>query len=194
MALKNSATQWGSLAKWLHWSIAILIIAALVCAIWADQLDPDIESHRPIWLWLILRLHKPIGFTALVLIVIRVAWTLANIRPALPASMTRHEILASKAVHVALYALMLIVPITGWFMSQYADSTINYFGLFEVPNVVDPSRENVGRLHPIHTRLGLVLAALVLLHIAAALYHEFRRKDGVLTAMLPGRKDTQSAD
>lgn len=188
MALRNTTSQWGSVAKWLHWSIAITMIGAMVCSIWAAQLDPEIASHRTLWQWLIIKLHKPLGFTALVLIVIRVGWTLTGIRPSLPASMSAGEIRLSKIAHGLLYGLMLAVPVTGWFMSQYAGSSINYFGLFEIGNLVNENRERVGQLHPFHVYLGLTTAVLVILHIAAALYHAIVRKDGVLTKMLPGRR------
>ena len=187
MALRNTEASWGAVTKWLHWTIAALMIAAMVCSIWADQLDPDIESHRALWQILIMRLHKPLGFTALVLIALRLAWTLSGNRPRLPDSMSANEVRLSRFVHVVLYALMLVVPVTGWFMSQYADSTVN-FGLFEIPNIVEPDKEKIKPLHTVHVNVGLFLLALVLLHVAAAVFHEFWRKDDVLKSMLPGRK------
>ncbi len=187
MGLRNTERAWGALSKWLHWTIAVLMIAAIVCSVWASQLNPEIAWHRTLWQWLIMKLHKPLGFTAMVLIYIRFVWMLANPRPALPASMSRGEVVASKLVHVSLYGLMLIVPVSGWFMSQYADSSVNFFGLFSIGNIVAPDKDMVGRLHPVHTWLGLVTAGLVLLHIGAALFHEFLRKDGVLSEMLPGK-------
>ena len=163
------------------------MIAAMVCSIWASQLDPDIASHRALWQILIMKLHKPLGFTALVLIAVRVAWALANVRPGLPGSMSRLEVRLSKLVHVVLYALMIIVPVSGWIMSQYADSPINYFGLFEIGNFVTADRDKIKPFHVVHVNLGLFTAGLVLFHIVAALFHEFVRKDGVLSAMLPRR-------
>ena len=93
-----------------------------------------------------------------------------------------------------LYALMLVVPVSGWFMSQYSDSPINYFGLFEIGNLVEADKEMIAPLHTVHVNLGLLTLALVLLHVAAALFHEFRRRDGVLSAMLPGRRTASDAD
>ncbi len=188
MALRNTERSWGSLSKWLHWTIAVLMIAAIVCSVWADQLDPEVDWHRTLWQWLIMKLHKPIGFTAMVLIFVRFVWMLMNPRPALPESMSRSEVIASKLVHVTLYGLMLVVPVTGWFMSQYADSAVDFFGVFSVGNIVAPDKDMVGRLHPFHVWLGLTTAGLVLLHVLAALFHEYVRKDGVLSEMLPGRE------
>jgi len=186
VALRNTEREWGSLAKWLHWLIAVLMLAAITCGLWADQLDPDAPGDPELWRLLIMGLHKPLGFSALVLIVLRVAWALTNIRPTLPVSMTGKEVWLSKAAHFVLYLLMLVVPVSGWFMSQYADSSIDYFGLFEIGNLVRPAKEKVGSLHFVHVNLGLFTLALVVFHIAAALFHEFVRKDGVLSAMLPG--------
>ncbi len=193
VAARNSLTRWGAVSKLLHWAIATLMIAAIAIAVWAGQLDPEVESHRSLWQILIMKLHKPIGFTALVLILIRVAWAVSGSRPRLPDSMSRLEVGLSKLAHVALYLLMLIVPTTGWFMSQYADSPVNYFGLFEIGNVVAADKEMIKPLHTIHVTLGLVTLGLVVFHIAAAFFHEYVRKDGVLAAMLPGRSHPLAA-
>lgn len=192
MALRNTDTRWGSVAKWLHWSIAFFMIAAMTCSIWAAQLDPEIAEHRRLWPILIMQLHKPLGFTALVLIVVRVVWTLTGRRPRLPNNMSAREVFLSKAAHIALYALMLIVPFSGWFMSQYADSTVNYFGLFEIDNLVAANKERVGQLHPVHVYLGLFTLALVVFHIAAALFHQYVRRDDVLVKMLPESQNRES--
>jgi len=186
MGIRNTERNWGSVAKWLHWSIAVVMIAAIVCSVWADQLNPDIASHRALWQILIMKLHKPIGFTALLLILARCAWAVSGTRPRLPDNMSSREVLLSKSVHFGLYALMLLVPLSGWFMSQYSDSTINYFGLFEVQNIVQPDKARVGQLHPVHVYLGLFTLGAVIVHTLAALFHHYVRKDGVLSGMLPG--------
>lgn len=188
MALRNTEHQWGSISKWLHWVIAVLMLAAITCAVWADQLDPDVPGDPELWRFLIMKLHKPLGFTAMILIIVRVAWMLTNVRPALPESMTEREVQASRIAHALLYAGMLIVPVTGWFMSQYADSSVDYFGLFEINNIVAADKEKVAALHTVHVTIGLTLLGLVVLHIAAALFHAIVRKDGVLSAMLPERR------
>lgn len=189
MTLRNTESNWGSVSKALHWSIALLMIAAMVCSIWADQLDPEFASHRALWQILIMKLHKPLGFAALVLIFVRVAWALSSIRPRLPDSMSAKEVLLSKIAHVALYAMMIVVPVSGWFMSQYADSTIDFFGLFEIQNIVAADKEMVGPLHSLHVYLGLSTLALVVLHVLAAVFHQYVRKDDVLAAMLPRREN-----
>lgn len=193
MAARNSASEWGFVSKLLHWTIAVLILTAITLSVWAGQLDPEIASHRGLWQVLIMKLHKPIGFTALLLVIVRIAWAISNRRPRLPASMSRLEVGLSKLAHFALYLLMLVVPVTGWFMSQYADSPINYFGLFEVGNVVAADKDMIKPLHTLHVTLGLTTLGLILFHVAAALFHQYVRKDGVLSAMLPGRSDPLAA-
>ncbi len=188
MRIRNTERHWGSVAKWLHWSIAVVMIAAIVCSVWADQLNPDIAAHRALWQILIMKLHKPLGFTALLLIFARCAWALSGTRPRMPDNMSAREILLSKGVHFGLYALMLVVPLSGWFMSQYSDSTIDYFGLFEVQNIVQPNKARVGQLHPIHVYLGLCTLGIVIAHILAALFHHYVRNDDVLRDMLPRTK------
>ena len=68
MALRNTESSWGSLSKWLHWVIAVLILTAITCAIWADQLDPEVPGEPELWAFLIMKMHKPLGLVAGVLI------------------------------------------------------------------------------------------------------------------------------
>lgn len=189
MALNNSETTWGTVSKVLHWAMAIVIIVAIALALYADTLDPDIAADRALWWKLMIETHKPLGFVAMVLIVIRVIWALKNTRPQMPSSMKFWELKTSKVIHITLYGLMIFVPYSGYIMSQYAGgSPIDFFGLFKVPNFIGKDEEAVKIAHWLHVNIGLFLGAIVLFHVFAALFHHFVRKDNVLKAMLPFSK------
>ena len=184
MALKNTETQWGSLAKALHWLVAFSILGALFTAIWIWTLNEEDPGAPAQWVVLIA-LHKSFGLSALGLAVVRIGWMLANIRPRLPDSMAKWQMQASHLTHYVLYGMMLAVPVLGYTISSAFGSKTEYFWLFTVPNLVPKSEEIVNFWYAIHTNGGFVLGGIIAVHIAAALYHHFKVKDDVLKGMLP---------
>ena len=185
MALKNTESQWGSLAKALHWLVAFCILAALFTATWIWTLNEEDPNAPAQWVVLIA-LHKSFGLTALGLALVRIGWMLANIRPKLPESMAKWQVRASHTTHYVLYGMMLAVPVLGYTISSAFGSKTTYFWTFTVPNLVPKSEDIVSFWYPIHTNGGFIMGGIVLIHIAAALYHHFKVKDDVLRGMLPG--------
>ncbi|HXF53562.1 MAG TPA: cytochrome b/b6 domain-containing protein, partial [Hyphomicrobiaceae bacterium] len=90
----------------------------------------------------------------------------------------------SKLNHWAMYILLLVVPLLGWFGVQLYPA-LDVFGLFSLPAVVSPDQATAESVLAIHKTLALVLVGLIALHVGAALYHYFVRKDGVLQRMIP---------
>jgi cytochrome b561 len=179
MTLRNTASGYGPVAKLLHWTIVVLIIAQFVLATVADDLPNGLEKLK------LLATHKSIGMTVLMLALVRIGWRLANPAPAPPATMPRWQVLAARTSHFALYALLLAQPVTGWIMSSARNFPVSYFGWFQWPDLVAPSDELHERFEDIHHLLGETLLVVALVHAAAALYHHFWVKDDVLRSMLP---------
>jgi cytochrome b561 len=88
---------------------------------------------------------------------------------------------------MALYGILLALPMTGWLLSSAASHAISVFGFISVPSLGRVEPESFAPLKRLHWLLGLALGTIVLLHVAAALRHHFWLKDGVLTRMLPRR-------
>jgi cytochrome b561 len=179
MTLRNTRIAYGSIAKLLHWTIVVLIIAQFVLANAADDLPNGLEKLK------LLATHKSIGMTVLMLALVRIGWRLTNPVPPSPATMPRWQVRAAHTSHFALYALLLAQPITGWIMSSARNFPVSYFGLFQWPDLVGPSDELHERFEDIHHLLGEALLVIALVHAAAALYHHFWIKDDVLRRMLP---------
>jgi cytochrome b561 len=172
--LQADAGHYSRVAKWLHWAMALLIIGNL-----AGGLLHDIDPR------LIMPLHKATGILILGLTVLRFLWRLTHRPPAYPTTMANWERWASTIAHMALYALMILVPVTGWLMSSAGRYPISFFGLFEVPKLDVPQTEAFGEMmSERHELLGYAMIALLLLHIAAALRHHYVKKDGILARML----------
>jgi len=130
--------------------------------------------------------HRATGFLILLLIIIRYI-----IKRASPAPVPLHagapglQQLAARVVHTLLYVLLVIQPLLGWYATNtWGVKKIPFFFGWHLPKIAEKDREFGNFLLEIHHYVGLFIAALVLLHIAAALFHHFIKKDGVLLRML----------
>ena len=168
-------TRYTRVAIGFHWTIAALIVVNLAIGLLHDFL-----KGVPL-----IPLHKSIGITVLVLSIARLAWRLAHPAPALPAGVPGWQRAASAATHWALYALMILMPLTGWWFVSAATKRypLDWFGLFPVPFLPVSSGGPFNR--EAHELLGWTMLALILLHVAAALKHHLVDRDTVLLRMLP---------
>ena len=191
MTARNSSSRYGSVAIALHWLIATLILLNIALGVWFNEVMGRYDAGR----FGVIQLHKSIGLTVLVLSLARLAWRLINPVPPLPADMSRATKLLAHATHYALYALMIVVPLLGWMLVSASRTGIPtmYFGEIPWPNlafIADlPRDQKIALGHTYssgHIVAAFLLLALVLGHAAAAFYHHFKRRDPVLTRMLPG--------
>jgi cytochrome b561 len=164
-------------AIWFHWIIAALVIVNLAIGLFHESLLKGVHGAMP--------LHKSVGLTVLVLTVAFILWRLAHRRPSLPTDMPAWQRAAAHGAHWGLYALLLIMPLSGWAMVSNSrhPMPLEWFG---VPVPFLPVAKSVsGAAHQSHTVLGWVMLALVALHVLAALRHHVVQRDSVLTRMLP---------
>jgi cytochrome b561 len=166
-------------AKVLHWLVFALVAAQFIVAI----AMPDIgRGTKPDTL---INLHMSLGFTILVVIAARWLWRLGHPVPLATGEVPDWEQTVARVTHVVLYALLVIDPFLGWANASARNWDIVMFG-GALPHLVAP-QSRVGRLAgDVHVYLAWMLLAVVALHAAAALYHYFVRRDGVLQRMLPG--------
>lgn len=166
--------HYSAVARWLHWIMALLIIGNL-----AGGFLHDIAPRT------IMPLHKAIGITVLFLTVIRFGWRLTHRPPPMPASMPGWERALAHIGHMALYAVMILLPLSGWVLTSTGDYPLSYFGLFDVPKfAVEQSEAFEHVMEERHEMLAFVMIGLIVLHVAAALRHHWVLKDNVLTRML----------
>ncbi len=167
-ALKRYSPLWVT----LHWLTAILIFAAIYFGL-SSANSPTVEKAS------FLRWHMPIGVTVLVLTVIRLFIRWRTLRPA-PAT-TGNALLdkAAEGVHHLLYLFALLLPLTGFGLSIAYNLAPSVFeGQGQIPADLNAS---------LHGLLGRILALLVLIHVAAALYHQLIRRDNLLARMWYGK-------
>jgi len=185
MQWRNSAARWGAIAQLLHWLIALAVIGqmALGWVMVSWRLSPTkFELYA---------LHKSIGITVLLLVLIRLGWRLFNVTPAPPAASPRWEVRAARATHALLYLLLLALPVTGYLINSASNFPLVVWGVLPVPNVTDENESLQTVAEYAHLALFCVLAVLVLVHVAAALRHHWVLNDTALRRMLPGFKPVE---
>lgn len=179
MQWRNTAGTYGVVAKFLHWTIVVLIIAQFILAEWADELPDGIDKLA------ILSRHKSIGMLVFLLAIVRIGWKLANRGAPAPVPMPRRQQVAAAAGHGLLYLLLLAQPLTGWAMSSAANYPVTLFGWVQFPPLVAPNHDLHEALADVHEGTFVALATVAVLHALAALYHHFFMKDDSLRRMLP---------
>ncbi|WP_323844223.1 cytochrome b [Microbulbifer magnicolonia] len=177
--MKSNVESWHPLSKGLHWLIAILILCA-----WASvELHELYQKGNPMREWWEY-LHFTIGFSILLLALLRFYWRITHPRPKLFGGRWQRKF--SLLVQGLLYLLMLAMPVTGIAMRQYAGKETPLFWLFDLPPLVGKNTDMAEWLAFMHKDLlwNLMLALLVV-HVAGALWHHFVVRDDTLRHMLP---------
>jgi cytochrome b561 len=176
MRVRNTKNDYGLVAIILHWLMAILLIALLILGLYMVGVPISLKKLK-LYGW-----HKEYGILALMLVMMRLGWRMANTTPAL--SLSRWEVIAARTVHWAFYAFMFALPITGWLITSAAGLPVSFFGWFVLPNLVPSSDYWMKIFQVIHQWLGYGLIAIIVLHTSAALKHHFINKDNILRRML----------
>jgi cytochrome b561 len=165
-----------------HWLIAVLIVGAFTLGLVMTDIPGISPAKLRYFSW-----HKWIGVTVLLLAALRLLWRLRNRPPVLPASMPAWQRGAAHGLHHLLYVLMFAVPVSGYFYTLASGFPVVYFGLVKLPVLIAKDPALAETLKGVHYWLTMLLAALVALHVMAALKHQFIDRDGNLRRMLPGR-------
>lgn len=189
MGLRNTAKRYGSVAMALHWLLAAAVIFMLGFGLVMADMGPD-DRLLGMNQFAAYQLHKSIGFTVLVLAAIRLIWRWINPVPPLPDTLKSWERWAAKVTHVALYALLIAMPIVGWIVVSASPWQIPtyLYGVVELPHLTGPDEQLEGRMISLHSTLGFVFIALLVIHVAAALKHHFVLKDDTMKRMVPGTR------
>jgi cytochrome b561 len=175
---KNTLKSYGSVTKAFHWVMGLLILVQVpVGYIMADL--PDTVSQK----WTMYFLHKSFGVLLFLLVVLRLIWRSTEVNPTLPASMPHWQAVAARWNINLLIALMVIMPLSGLFMSILSNYPVSFFNLFTIPVLLQKSTAGYVSFL-IHIYGGYIISACIILHILASLYHHFVRRDDVLKRMI----------
>lgn len=179
MQIRNSHRAWGVVQQGLHWFIALAVISQLtVGLIFANLPENDPRGGT------LFGAHATLGLIILMVMLARFAWRQSNPVPELPDTLKPYEKRIAIANHWAFYALIIGLPLGGYLMVNAHGHAVPFFGI-ELPVLV-PKNEFLGKaFFYLHVGGAFLLMALILLHVAAALRHEFLLGDNTLRRMTP---------
>lgn len=177
-AAATGSGRYTKVASSLHWLIALAVLANIALAMLTEGLPRETRGA-------LMGIHKALGVTILALTLLRILWRVGHKPPPLPSAMTGWERVFSRALHLLFYLLLIALPMSGWIWMSAADRPIDVFGLFTMPSIAAPDKALADMMHERHEVLGLAMLTLVVLHVAAALKHQFVDRDGLMGRMNP---------
>lgn len=179
--LYNTTENYGAISKGLHWLMAILIFVLIGVGLYMAGLDDDDPSRKQLFF-----MHKSFGSLVMILLVLRLVWSLMSPPPQPLAALEPKEVLISRGVQVILYLLMLAVPFSGYALSTLNGYPVSFFGLFEMPSLFAKNPEMGELAGEAHEILAWTILGFVGLHVLGALKHRFlgRPEADVLRRML----------
>lgn len=180
MNLRNTARSYGIIARLLHWIMAFALWGMFLFGKNIADMKPSLDTiHLYGW-------HKSVGILLLGLVFIRMAWRIISPPPKIinDNSTPKMQIIISHIVHISLYILMLITPLFGWLASSATGFEIRFFGSFLIPAIAPENAAFEELLFTLHEISATTLVALSILHLLAALYRHFIKKDDTLHRMI----------
>lgn len=169
----------------LHWAIGLALIGQILFGYLLDDLAPRGTPARAT----VINLHKSFGIVLGLLVIVRLGWRLRHRPPAWPASMAAWQQRAALWGHRALYACMLLMPLSGYTASNFSKHGVRFFGMAWKP--WGPDLPAVyGFFNGLHEATGFAFTVLIAGHVLAALKHAFVDRDEIFARMRPARGST----
>jgi cytochrome b561 len=183
--MTTSRKRFAAPQRLLHWLMAICILSMFFIGVGM------VSTVTPKYLTLV-QIHKPLGIAILALALIRLALRIYYGAPSLPTDLPEPMKLAAYSSQVILYALMICMPLLGWGMLSAASYPVVLFGGVHLPPILPVSASLHTLLWQAHYYLAFAFFAIILMHIAAILFHKLIRRDGVFETMGPMLTHDQS--
>ena len=181
--MKTTTTErYNALSITLHWAMVLLLIAVYACINLADVYPKGSDARNLMKTW-----HFMLGLSVLALVLLRILVNLLNTAPRIVPEPPVLQTKLAKTMHLALYALMVCMPIAGWLILSAEGKAIPFFG-FELPALLAKNKELAHAIEELHEAGGTIGYFLIGLHAVAGLYHHYVVKDNTLLRMLPGRR------
>lgn len=174
MTAKNTIDSWGVVSRAFHWIIVLLIVFQGTTGLLRSALPRGTMDF-----------HKSVGITILVLAILRVVWRVYAGAPRAVEGTSRWQSLAASAMHGVLYAMIFIVPITGWIVSDSGKRPLAWFGI-PMPDFIPLNEDLHKSFEYWHEQMFWVLVVVASAHMLAALYHHLFVRDRTLIRMLKG--------
>ena len=181
MTFRNTQDSFGLISRALHWIMAISVIFMLALGNRLTELQPDLST---LYLY---GLHKSLGILVLSLAVLRLIWHRISPPPRPIGPSSAWSTWAARAAHAMIYALLILIPLSGWFASSATGIDVMLFDRLVLPPIAPVSELWEKRGFAVHGILTKLLFGLILVHILAAMKREIDG-DGTLTRMISGKR------
>jgi cytochrome b561 len=181
MNTSNSSSRYSSASIAMHWLMLLLLVGVYACMELHELYPRGSDAREALKSW-----HFTLGLTVFVLVWLRLVLRMVSPTPPIEPTPAGWQNILAKLVHIALYALMIAMPVAGWLILSGEGKPIPFWGL-ELPALMGKNKELAETLEEIHETAGLVGYYLIGLHAVAALFHHYFLKDNTLVRMLPGR-------
>jgi cytochrome b561 len=178
-AIVQEQASYGGGARAFHWLTVALLLVIIPMGVIMGRLPRGTLQNT------LFITHESLGLTVLALTLARLLWRLGY-PPSPSRDLNQLERMASGGVHLLLYIILIIMPVTGYFFVTLSDIDLSYFGIVHVPALTEPDKPLGKTFGAIHITLQWAIYALAAMHIGAALHHYFFRHNDVLARMLPG--------
>lgn len=177
--MRNTAERYGTVARALHWSMGLLLVAQIIGGVYAFELMERSAERSAL-----IGAHKAMGVLLLILVVLRLAWRAFDPAPALPGSVDARMQGLVKMGHGALYAFMVLLPILGILIGAFNDRPTDVFGLFVIPAFFEANETLHEVFEGAHKYGAWAFGVFIVGHVGVALHHKLVKKDGVAERML----------
>ena len=175
--MSTQPRQFAAFSRLLHWTMAVMVLTMLCIGV---AMVVSLGNYH-----VLMSIHRPLGIAILILVVARFVNRLLNPPPPFPASMSRAERLAATASELAMYGLMLVLPLVGWGMLSAARYPIVLYGSMHLPFILPHSAAVYAVLRKAHTILAYLFFLTFMGHFGAILFHTLIVRDGLLKRMAP---------
>jgi cytochrome b561 len=175
-----TARRYDRVAMFLHWTVAAFVVFVGALGLSFDLIP---RATRPFW----INIHTTVGLVMFGFILMRLLWRVGHPAPPPNPGWSRPVVLLSHVTHMALYALMIILPIIGIIAYAWHGRVFD-FGLFKLDFGVASQKSVYGPAEDIHQMLAYALMGLVGLHVLGAFWHHFIARDGIFARILPIRE------
>lgn len=175
------AKKYDAVSQFFHWLTVLFVILMLASGFGRDFVPFSARDQ-------VMDLHKSFGLTILLVTGLRIIWRAFRDAPPLPDTTPLPQKIAAHATHAFIYALLIVLPLTGWMMVSCFGKPLSFFGAFDIAALAEKDRVRAVITKDVHEILAFLLSGLIAAHIGAAVFHHFIQKDGLINRMIPHRK------
>lgn len=167
-------------SRWLHWITAVLVAVVIVFGIWIYYFEPADQAFK----LRLYNIHESLGVIVFVLTLIRILNRYRHPPPPLPADTPAIIHLAARTSHMALYALLVLMPVIGFLATNAWGFPLSVFGVLPLPSPVGKDEDLAKLLSLLHWSGAIAIVSLIGAHLMGVIYHTFIRRDGLLHRMM----------